>query len=118
MRINDTGLEGKVLDQGDLDLLMEEHGFERATWDYKQATYDYTYEDRQTGHIMYLRVPSIAIEGVIEENGHAVLELKQPYIGKHIYPHGMDYEYDFPQHIMKHALQTLQSIVDQMQPVS
>ncbi len=118
MKMEGTGLEGKEIELNELDLIMQELGFVRWAWDYKRATYDYKYRDRHSGETFFLRVPSQAIEGVIEDHGNALLRLGQPYMARHLYPHGFDYEYDFPKHILDHAKSKLESLNQQLQPAT
>jgi hypothetical protein len=111
MKIEGTGLEGKQLTLLDLDHVMEQVGFVRWAWDYKRATYDYKYEDKKSGETFYLRVPAIALKGEIQDEGNeSILEVGEPYIGRHTYPHGMDYEYNFPSTILDNAKRKLTSL--------
>lgn len=118
MKIEGTGLEGKEMMLEDLDYNMEELGFLRWSWDYKRATYDYKYVDHKSGETIYLRVPCVAVEGEIEDGAnHSVLQLEEPYIGRHTYPHGLDYEYNFPNHIMDNVKRKLKALNDRLAAV-
>jgi hypothetical protein len=113
MKIEGTGLEGKEVSLVDLDHVMEELGFVRWAWDYKRATFDFKYEDKKSGNTFYLRVPSVVVKGSIEEVGkdnESLIQIHEPYIGKHIYPHGFDYEFDFPATILDHAKKKLEAL--------
>lgn len=113
MKIEGTGLEGKEVTLVELDHVMGELGFIRWAWDYKRATFDFKYEDKTSGNTFYLRVPSSVVKGSIEEVGkdnESIIQIHEPYIGKHLYPHGFDYEFDFPKNILDHAKQKLEDL--------
>lgn len=109
MKIEGTGLEGKEGTLLDFDHATEELGFVRWSWDYSRATYDLKYEDRKTNETYYLRLPVTSIKGEIHDDGSrdSQLQIGTPYIGRYTHPHGLDYEYDFPKHILDHANKTL-----------
>lgn len=114
MKIEGTGLEEKEIKIMELDEEARELGFVRWSWDYKRATYDYKYEDKKSGETFYLRLPAVVIKGEIEdevkEHNDALLKVGQPYIGRHTYPHGLDYEYDFPKYILDDAKKRLEKL--------
>jgi hypothetical protein len=111
MKFEDTGLEGKELPITELDLIMEEEGIDRASWDYKRVVYDYKFVDRHTSTTYYLRIPAVAMEGNIEEHGgDALLRIGEPFIGMHSYPHGVHYDVDFPKSILKSAQRKLKAV--------
>ncbi|WP_202081019.1 YugN family protein [Caldalkalibacillus salinus] len=111
MKIEETGLEGKEVTVHDFDHAADDLGFVRWAWDYKRATYDFKYEDKKQGEIYYLRVPATSIKGEIEEEGSdSVLKIGTPYIGRHTYPHGLDYEYNFPKKILDDAKKRLENL--------
>ncbi|GAA0382633.1 YugN family protein [Bacillus horti] len=112
MKIEGTGLEAKEATLLELDHATEELGFVRWAWDYSKATYDLKYDDRQTKERYYLRVPAESIKGQVHDDGHrdSMLKLGTPYIGRYTHPHGMDYEYDFPKHILDHAKKVLSTL--------
>lgn len=117
MKIEETGLDEKEAVLADLDDFMEEVGFVRWAWDYKRATYDYKFEDKESGHTFYLRVPTACIKGEIEEVGkgnESLMKIGQPYIGRHTYPHGLDYAFDFPAYILDSAKAKLKAINDNL----
>ncbi|MDQ0231300.1 YugN family protein [Metabacillus malikii] len=89
MRIENTGLEGVTIDLELLDDIAENIGLVRAgQWDYERVTYDRKIEFK--GDIFYLRVQGYAIEGEVDGK-HAVIKLITPLLGKHYYPHGVEY---------------------------
>ncbi len=78
-------------------------------WDYERVTFDYKIVNQ--GDIYYLRVPAYAIEGDIPKDD-AIVKLMTPILGKHYYPHGVEYEGEtFPKTIVdkcKKKLELLQ----------
>jgi len=89
MRIEDTGLEGLTIELSRLDLIMEDIGLVRADqWDYERVTYDRKIEVK--GDVFYLRVQGYAVEGDVGGR-YAVIKLLTPLLGKHYYPHGVEY---------------------------
>jgi hypothetical protein len=99
MFLKETGLDGLKKDLNSLDLVLDELGFHRA-WDYKTAHYDFKYDDPTSNQVYYLRVPATTVQGVLE-SPFAVLELNTPYIGRHLFPHGLDRESEVPSHILE-----------------
>ena len=102
MYFENTGIEGKTVQFSVLEHIAGSVGsFRDGHWDYERATYDYKFENMVTGDVFYLRVPSVAIEGVVEDSA-AIMKLGVPYIGKYYYPHGVEYEdEEFPEDIIK-----------------
>jgi hypothetical protein len=118
MVIDDIKINGVEITLMDLDYIMNKLGFDRNAWDYKRTTYDYKYEDQKSGKTFYLRIPAFAVKGEIEEEpNESVLVLDQPYIGRHIYPHGFDYNYDFPSHIMANVKRKLEMLNKELSQV-
>jgi hypothetical protein len=111
MKIEGSGLEQKELTLEDLDHVAYEIGFVRWSWDYKRATYDFKYVDKKLGETFYLRLPVVAIKGIIEEEGNdSVVQIRQPYVGRHLHPHGFDYEYNFPQYFLDDVNKRLEAL--------
>src|SRR5690625_5791558 len=68
------------------------NGFIRGeTWDYERITYDYRIGSPEKGVNYYIRIQGYATEGDIDR-GNAVVQLMTPIIGKHYYPHGIEYD--------------------------
>lgn len=89
MKIENTGIENQTAELSRLDELMESLGFVRAgQWDYERVTYDRKFEMK--GDVYYLRVQGYAIEGEVDTR-YAVIKLLTPLLGKHYYPHGVEY---------------------------
>lgn len=115
MIIEGTGLEGKEITLEQLDEIASELGFVRWSWDYKRATYDYKYEDQKSGHTFYLRVPVVCLKGEIEdEPNESLLQFHEPYIGRHLHPHGFDYDFNFPSTVLDNAKRKLKNLTDQL----
>ncbi|MFC7372043.1 YugN family protein [Fictibacillus iocasae] len=103
MIFENTGLEEKVVQFSLLEHTMEQHGIIRAgQWDYERITYDYKFEDMTNGDVYYFRIPCHVVEGETE-TPHAKIEIDKPYLGKHYYPHGVEYDEEFPKHIIAHC---------------
>ncbi|MEC2074728.1 YugN family protein [Metabacillus fastidiosus] len=92
MKFEDTGLEDLTIELARLDSIMEDIGLVRAgQWDYERVTYDRKLEAK--GEIFYLRVQGYAVEGDVDTR-YALIKLMTPLLGKHYYPHGVEYGED------------------------
>ncbi len=109
MIFNETGIGGKEFTLGELDHMLHELGFVRWAWDYDHATYDFKYEINGGKDVYYLRITGEAADGQIED-GDTVLRLFEPYMGKAVFPHGIDYEAEIPQKIVSDANQKISQI--------
>ena len=90
MKFENTEIENLKADLNRLDEVMHEHGLVRAgQWDYERVTYDRKFEIKEG--LFYLRVQGYAIEGDVDTNRGAVIQLMTPLLGKHYYPHGVEY---------------------------
>lgn len=89
MKFENTGFENLKADLTRLDEVMHEHGLVRAgQWDYERVTYDRKFEMKEG--TFYLRVQGYAVEGDVD-TFKAVIQLMTPLLGKHYYPHGVEY---------------------------
>lgn len=89
MRIENTGIENEVVELSRLTDIMEDLGFVLAgQWDYERVTFDRKFENK--GDVYYLRVQGFAVEGDVG-GSHAMIKLMPPLLGKHYYPHGVEY---------------------------
>ncbi|WP_425590654.1 YugN family protein [Guptibacillus hwajinpoensis] len=114
MKFDKTGLESTIVQFSILDHIMHENGLVLAgQWDYERVTYDYKFEDMTNGDVYYLRVPGVAIEGMVESS-YAVIKLGKPYLGKHYYPHGVEYDEEFPETILNTCYKKLEILRDQL----
>ncbi|HSH25482.1 MAG TPA: YugN family protein [Massilibacterium sp.] len=110
MRFDGTGIDNKELLFGELEEIMEDAGFTRGGhWDYERVTYDYKYEDTSNGDVYYLRVPGVAVRGEIEQLS-AKVKLMTPYLGKHYYPHGVEYDEEFPESLVNSCKKVLSEL--------
>lgn len=110
MRFENTGLENFQLDLDRLDEVMETNRMVRAgQWDYDRVTYDHKFQIKEG--IFYLRIQGYATEGDVGAN-QATIQLMTPILGKHYYPHGVEYGEDenFPAHLVKQCKQMIANI--------
>lgn len=108
MQIN-MGFSSVETSLGHLDHAMHDAGFIRWAWDYDHATYDFKYEDRATGSVYYLRVQGQVTEGN-DMDHDTIIKLEEPHIGKHLFPHGIDYDAAVPAGIADAAKKKLSEI--------
>ncbi|RWZ60723.1 hypothetical protein EQV77_05360 [Halobacillus fulvus] len=91
MKLEGTGVEGLIVDFRPLTALMETNGFILGgSWDYERVTYDYKMEAPEKNITYYVRIQGYAIEGDVDK-GNAVIRLMAPLLGRHYYPHGVEY---------------------------
>ena len=101
MKFENTGLEGMQIDLNQLTHIMEQHGMVLAgQWDYERVTYDRKFELKEG--IYYLRIFGFAAKGDVGAED-ALIELMPPLLGKHYYPHGVEYGDDeyFPESLVQ-----------------
>src|SRR5690625_1704441 len=109
MKLENTGLDNKVIDIVTLNRVMGEHAFILGeSWDYERVTYDYKINSQEKNVTYYIRVQGEAIEGNVDSR-HAVIKLKTPLLGKHYYPHGVEYGEDenFPKNLIERTQKIL-----------
>ncbi|MFD1038753.1 YugN family protein [Virgibacillus byunsanensis] len=105
MRLENTGIEDAMVDVKPLDNLMGRNAFIRAgQWDYERVTYDYKIGSKEKNITYYIRIQGYAIEGDVDK-GNAVIKLSAPLLGKHYYPHGVEYgeQENFPENLVERA---------------
>lgn len=89
MRFENTGYENIKADLNRLDEVMSDFGLVReGQWDYERVTYDRKFELKEG--IFYLRVFGYTVEGDVGAH-KATIQLMKPLLGKHYYPHGVEY---------------------------
>lgn len=116
MKFEKTGIETIKTDLNLLDDLMLQNSLVRAgQWDYERVTYDRKFEI--TEGTFYLRIMGYATEGDVGSN-RATIQLLAPILGKHYYPHGVEYGpgETFPKPLVNECekiLTSLKSQVDQ-----
>src|SRR5690625_1762643 len=105
MKLENTGIDIKVIDITPLDCIMGNHAFIRGeNWDYERVTYYYKIKYQEKNVTFYIRIQGEAIEGDVDSKT-AVIKLKTPLLGKHYYPHGIEYgeEENFPKNLIERA---------------
>lgn len=110
MKFENSGIESFKIDLNRLDEVMSKHRMVRAgQWDYERVTYDHKFVIQDGTY--YLRIPGYAIEGDVG-SGKALVQLMAPLLGKHYYPHGVEYGEDevFPASLVKQCNQMIESI--------
>ncbi|WP_409305303.1 YugN family protein [Peribacillus sp. SCS-155] len=110
MKFESFGFENVTADLNWLDELMPEHGLIRAEqWDYERVSFDRKFELKEG--VFYLRVLGYATEGDVGAH-KAVIQLMTPLLGKHYYPHGIEYGEGehFPPTLVKQCEKILGSI--------
>ena len=110
MLFENSGIETIVADQAVIQHVMNKHGLNiGGHWDYERVTYDLKYQIKEG--IFYLRIPGYAVEGDVGARD-AVIQLMDPYLGKHYYPTGIEYGEDeyFPETVVEHCNRTIESI--------
>lgn len=113
MQFENTGIETLKLDLEQLDLIMEKNRMIRAgQWDYERVTYDHKFQIKEG--IFYFRIQGYAVEGDVGAD-QALIQLLPPILGKHYYPHGVEYGEDehFPEHLVKQCNQMISSIYEE-----
>ncbi|MCZ2258901.1 YugN family protein [Sporosarcina sp. G11-34] len=116
MYIENTGIENIIADISVLDEIMLNNDLIRAgQWDYERATYDKKYVMKEG--TFYLRVFCYTKEGDVDKRD-AIMILKKPVLGKHYYPHGVEYGEDenFPKSLVKDCEATLKAVNSALTP--
>ena len=100
MYFENTQLESIKVDQEVLTTVMRKFGLEcDGGWDYDRMTFDRRFDVREGRY--YLRVFCNAVSGDVGAH-NATLNILKPVIGKHYYPHGVEYTDEvFPDHLVK-----------------
>lgn len=118
MKIENTGIDGVVIDIKPLDHLTGVNAFIRAgQWDYERVTYDYKIDSDEKNITYYVRVQGYAIEGDVDSKD-AVIKLLTPILGKHYYPHGIEYgeEENFPTNVIERSKTLLTKLAQDIAP--
>ncbi|GGF11947.1 hypothetical protein GCM10010954_08240 [Halobacillus andaensis] len=114
MKLEGTGIEGLVVDLQPLTQIMENNGFILGgSWDYERVTYDYKVSAPEKNVTYYIRIQGYAVEGDVDR-GNAVIQLVTPLLGKHYYPHGVEYgeQEEFPAGLMERATKAVEKLKD------
>jgi hypothetical protein len=116
MKFEENKLTGKVVQFSVLEHVMHKYDLIRAgQWDYERITYDYKFESMESGDVYYLRVPCIAVEGEVE-SPYASIKITTPLLGKHYYPHGVEYaDEEFPKNIVEKCKKLLNQVTEDIE---
>lgn len=115
MKLEGTGIEDKVFDITVLEKVLGEVGLlKRDQWDYERVSFDRKFE-LSGSEVYYLRVQGYAVEGNIDSK-HAKIKLLTPLLGKHYYPHGVEYGEgeNFPSSVVEKSKQILEKVGQQL----
>lgn len=112
MKFEETGLEGLTLEFQALEEIMEGAGF-HSVYDYERVTFDYKIVNQVREEVYYFRVQAYAVEGEIP-SPHSKVKLMAPILGKHYYPHGVEYDEDFPKNIIDKCNKKVELVRDQL----
>jgi hypothetical protein len=118
MKFENTGYESIKAELVRLDDVMLDYGLVReGQWDYERVTYDRKFELKEG--IFYLRVMGYAVEGDID-TGKAIIQLMKPLLGKHYYPHGVEYGEgeNFPKSLVSQCEKILTDIKNEVDKFS
>ena len=116
MRLENLGIEDIQMDLKPLDHIMGKHAFIRAgQWDYERVTYDYKIGSSEKNITYYIRIQGYAVEGDVDK-GDAVIKLITPLLGKHYYPHGVQYaeEENFPENLIERAKNLVSKVQEEI----
>ncbi|WP_102347059.1 YugN family protein [Bacillus sp. Marseille-P3661] len=116
MKFEGTGIEDKVIDISILNHIMQDAGLVRGEqWDFERISYDRKFEKLDTKEVFYLRVQAFAVEGNVDSN-HAKVKLLTPLLGKHYYPHGVEYGEgeNFPKNVVDRSKAILDKVSAQI----
>lgn len=97
MKFENTTLEGLTIHYDALEEIMSQAGF-YPVYDYERVTFDYKI-DNELEQTYYFRLQAVAIEGEIPAP-NCIVKLMKPILGQHYYPHGVEYDEDFPEKII------------------
>jgi hypothetical protein len=118
MKFEKTGLENFKADLNRLDELMLDYGLVRTEqWDYDRVTYDRLFDLKEGRY--YFRIMGHAVEGDVGAH-RAVIQLLDPLLGKHYYPHGVEYgegEY-FPKSLISQCEKILSNLKSEIESIA
>lgn len=116
LRLENTGIEDMTIDINPLDRVMGQHAFIRGeNWDYERVTYDYKINSQEKNVTYYIRIQGEAVEGDVDKKD-AIIKLKTPLLGKHYYPHGIEYgeEENFPKNLIERANNLIANVKEEL----
>lgn len=120
MRIENTGIDDLVVDVRPLNKITGQHAFILGeSWDYERVTYDYRIDSNEKNITYYIRVQGYAISGDVDSR-NAVVKLLTPLLGKHYYPHGVEYgeEENFPESMVERAQTLLTGLANELKGIA
>jgi hypothetical protein len=120
MKLENLGIEDTVIELKPLDHIMGLHAFIRAgQWDYERVTYDYKIGSNEENVTYYIRVQGYAVEGDVDRKD-AVIKLLTPLLGKHYYPHGVEYGEgeNFPENLIERANKILEKVSEELKALT
>lgn len=115
MRFENTGIESIKADLHRIDEVMSDFGLVReGQWDYERVTYDRKFELKEG--VFYLRVQGHVVEGNVDSH-KATIQLMIPLLGKHYYPHGVEYGEgeNFPKALVSQCEKILSDVKSQLE---
>lgn len=118
MKFENLGYENVKADLRKLDALMRSYGLVREEqWDYERVAYDRKFELNEG--VYYLRVLGYAVEGDVGAN-KATIQLLTPILGKHYYPHGVEYGEDevFPKTLIQKCENILSELKEKLNEIT
>ncbi|MBB5172207.1 YugN family protein [Texcoconibacillus texcoconensis] len=118
MKFENSQIAGLEVNFDALDDILSKAGFIHAgQWDYERVTFDYKLEDQVRQDIYYFRIQAYATKGETPSPS-ATVKLLTPVLGKHYYPHGVEYDEEFPKKIVDKCSKKLESISEKLKPVA
>ncbi|MFK9092296.1 YugN family protein [Bacillus salipaludis] len=114
MKFENIGIEKLKAELTRLDEVMHEQGLVRAgQWDYERVTYDRKFELKEG--VYYLRVQGYALDGDVD-TFKATIQLMTPILGKHYYPHGVEYGEgeNFPASLVNQCKKILETVKEEV----
>ncbi|HEX6923119.1 MAG TPA: YugN family protein [Bacillales bacterium] len=110
MKFSEQGIQGRIVRFADLENVMRTLEMIRGgQWDWDRVTYDHKFENRKTGDLYYLRVQGSAVKGEVEQPDTEI-ELMTPILGHHYYPHGVEYDEEFPDALVRKCNEKLSQL--------
>lgn len=115
MKFENSGLSNLEVKFSTLQYVAESLGFVHAgQWDYERITFDYKIPSQEVNVTYYLRVQGYAVEGEVPK-ANAKIKLLTPILGKHYYPHGVEYDEDFPKNVVNKCETKLQQLKEKLE---